>query len=256
MGTFLRFKVSEDQIYQGILEDDRVFPIEGDIYTRWTIGKQGLPLDAIKILAPCVPSKVICVGTNYRSVLAAKGQAVPPEPVIFLKPPSAIIGPGEEIIYPGGVEKLGYEVELAVVIKDKVKAIRAEEALNHVLGTIANDITAKDFMTGGPWTKAKSYDTFLPLGPWIVSGLDPDNLHIMMRVNGKITQDASTSDMVFKVTDIIAYVSNIMTLMPGDVIITGTPPGAGLLQPDDIIEASIEGIGTLTNKVILQKQEI
>lgn len=250
MTTFVRFRTGEGPARYGLLEGERVAAVEGSILTSWTRTGEDFSLRDVRLLAPCEPTKIVCVGTNYQAVLAAKGQAAPPEPVIFLKPPSTVIGPGETIVRPRGVEKLGYEVELAVVMKNKVRNVPREEALQHVLGyTVANDITAKDYMTGGPWTKGKCFDTFLPLGPCIATGIDPDNTPLRAVLNGTVTQDSNTADMVFKVADIIAYVSCIMTLFPGDVICTGTPPGAGLLTPGDVVELSIEGIGTLSNVV-------
>ncbi|BCV24604.1 fumarylacetoacetate hydrolase family protein [Gelria sp. Kuro-4] len=250
MATFLRFQVGDSPARHGLLEGDKVVALAGSIYGAWHRTQEEFQFSAVKLLAPCEPSKIICVGTNYQAVLAAKGQSAPMEPVIFLKPPSTVVGPEEAIRYPRGVQKLGYEVELAVVIKDQVKNASPEKALQHVLGyTIANDITAKDFMTGGPWTKGKCFDTFLPLGPYIVTDIDPNNAGIKSVLNGQVTQDSNTADMVFKVADIIAYVSSIMTLCPGDVISTGTPPGAGLLKPGDVVELSITGLGTLRNPV-------
>lgn len=251
MATFLRFRVGTGPERYGLLEGGKVVALEGDIFASWERTQESFSLEEVRLLSPCMPSKVVCVGTNYKTVLAAKGQAAPAEPVIFLKPSSAVIGPGESICCPHGIEKLGYEAELAAVIKDKVKNVPREEALDHVLGyTVANDITAKDFMTGGPWTKGKCFDTFLPLGPYIVTGLDPNNLAIKAWLNGQVTQDACTADMVFKVADIIAYISQIMTMYPGDVICTGTPPGAGFIKPGDVVEVGVEGIGVLRNPVV------
>lgn len=250
MTTFLRFEVGDGPARYGLLEGEKVVALAGSIYSAWHRTEEEFRLGEVKLLAPCEPSKIICVGTNYQAVLTAKGQSAPAEPVIFLKPPSTVVGPEEAIRYPRGVQKLGYEVELAVVIKERVKNASPEEALQHVLGyTIANDITAKDFMTGGPWTKGKCFDTFLPLGPYIVTDIDPNHAGIKAVLNGQVTQDSNTADMVFKVADIIAYVSSIMTLCPGDVISTGTPPGAGLLKPGDVVELSITGLGTLRNSV-------
>lgn len=250
MPKFIRFSIGEKVGQYGLLTDQEVIELEGSIYTNWTVTDRRYPVNQVKLLAPCEPTKIVCVGTNYKQVLAAKEKPAPEEPVIFLKPSSAVIGPEDNIFYPPGVEKLGYEVELAAVIKDTTKNVTQEDALKHVLGyTVANDITAKDFMGKGPWTKGKAFDTFLPLGPCIDTGIDPNNTNLKSRLNGQLTQDANTSDMVFSVADIIAYVSTIMTLYPGDVIATGTPLGAGLAKPGDVLELSIEGIGTLRNQV-------
>lgn len=250
MTAFVRFALNEEIIY-GVLENEYVKAIEGNIFGNWKVTGNRYPLNEVKLLAPLEPGKIIGVGLNYHSNVVALKASTPKEPVIFLKPPSSVIGPGQKIVYPPDVEELGYEVELAVVIKDRIKNVGREEALNHVFGyTCANDITAKDKMTGGPWTLAKSYDTFQPLGPCIVTDLDPDNLEIEMYLNGKQTQCSNTSDMIFNVSYLISYVSRIMTLNAGDVLITGTPPGSGVLQPGDIIEAKIKGIGVLKNTVV------
>ncbi|ADV80538.1 MAG: hypothetical protein PWQ23_1116 [Thermoanaerobacter sp.] len=250
MTTFVRFKTN-NEVFYGVLDNQIVHVIEGNIFDDWKATETKYPLEEVKLLSPVVPSKIIGVGLNYYSNVAALNAQVPQEPVIFLKPPSAVIGPEENIVYPPDVKELGYEVELAVVIKDTVKNVSRDEALRHVFGyTIANDLTAKDKMTGGPWTKAKSYDTFLPLGPWIVTDLDPSNLELEMYLNGTKTQRGKTSDMIFDVPTLVSYISGIMTLNPGDVIITGTPPGAGFLKPGDHIKAKIEGIGNLQNYVV------
>ncbi|ADQ06243.1 5-carboxymethyl-2-hydroxymuconate Delta-isomerase [Caldicellulosiruptor hydrothermalis 108] len=250
MNLFCRFE-KDNKINYGIVKDNIVQSIEGNIFGDWKVGNESYLLGEVKLLPPVEPSKIVCVGLNYHSTIKRLNAAVPEEPVIFLKPPSAIIGDGDNIIFPSDVKELGYEVELAVIIKDKIKSVNYNEALKHVFGyTIANDLTAKDKMTGGPWTKAKSYDTFLPLGPWIATDLDPNNAKLEMYINGNMTQNGNTSDMVFDVAYLISYISKIMTLCPGDVIITGTPPGAGLLNPGDYVEAKIEGIGVLRNYVV------
>lgn len=250
MTYFVRFAVA-DEVCLGILEDSSVRVIEGDFFSDWRPTDRSYSLSAVKLLPPVTPSKIVCIGLNYHANVKALEAAVPEEPVIFLKPPSALVGPGDNIIYPADVSELAYEVELAVVMKDTVKNISRDEALSYVLGyTCANDLTAKDKMTGGPWTKAKSYDTFLPLGPCIATGLNPDNLTIDMYLNGEKVQSSNTSDMVFSVAELIAYVSTIMTLNPGDVISTGTPPGAGILKPGDRVEARIDGVGSLQNFVV------
>lgn len=250
MTTFVRFKTN-NEVFYGVLDNQIVQVLEGNIFDEWKATETKYPLEEVKLLFPVVPSKIIGVGLNYYSNVKALNASIPQEPVIFLKPPSTLIGSGENIIYPPDVKELGYEVELAVIIKDTIKNVKSDDALKHVLGyTIANDLTAKDKMTGGPWTKAKSYDTFLPLGPWIVTDLDPSNLEIEMYLNGTKTQSGKTSDMIFDVASLVSYISGIMTLNPGDVIITGTPPGAGLLKPGDHLEARIEGIGILQNYVV------
>lgn len=250
MNKYVRFDDGQGAAY-GLLKGDKVVLLEGSISERWEKTNKEYDLKEVKLLAPCEPGKVVGIGINYKEVVNQKGDPMPEEPVIFLKPGTSVIGPNEAIITPKGVKELNYEAELVVVIKDRIKNVSVEDAKNHILGyTCGNDITAKDFMIKGkPWTKGKSYDTFMPIGPCIVQGLDGDNLNIKMYHNGNLTQDSNTSDMVFDVSQIISYVSHVMTLNPGDIISTGTPPGKGNLVPGDIIEVELEGIGRLRNTV-------
>lgn len=198
------------------------------------------------------PSKIICVGLNYKDHAKELKMEPPTHPIIFLKPQTAVIGDGENIIYPEETKELHYEGELAIVIKDKIKNIPVEEAARHILGyTCANDVTARDLQRlDGQWTRAKSFDTFCPLGPEIVSGIDPDNLDIKLYLNDKIKQSSNTSQLVFKPLYLVSFISQIMTLLPGDVILTGTPPGVGPMQKGDVVIVEIEKIGRLTNEVV------
>ncbi|MCG0275718.1 MAG: fumarylacetoacetate hydrolase family protein [Thermosediminibacteraceae bacterium] len=250
MTKFVRFDSGQGAVY-GVLEGEKVFPVSGSIFGKWEKSDWGYRVDEVKFLAPCEPTKVVCVGTNYHEVVEKKGEAAPEEPVIFLKPPTSVIGPEDAIVIPPGVKELNFEVELVVVIKERVRCVSPEEAKNYILGyTCGNDVTAKDFMEKGkPWTRAKGYDTFMPVGPCIATGIDGDNLAIRMYHNGKLVQDSNTSDMIFGVAKLVSFVSHIMTLNPGDLISTGTPPGKGILKPGDIVEAEIEGIGRLKNYV-------
>ena len=251
MNKYVRFD-NDHKIAYGLLEEDKVILIDGCIFGKWEKTDEKYDLKDVKLLAPCEPSKVIGVGINYKSVVNQKGDPMPEEPIIFPKPSSSVIGHDDEIVSPKGVKELNYEAELVVVIKDKIKDVSEEDAKNHILGyTCGNDITAKDFLIKGkPWTKGKAFDTFMPIGPCIAEGLDGDNLNIKMYHNGKLTQDGNTSDMIFNISQIISFVSHIMTLNPGDIISTGTPPGKGNLLPGDVIEVEVEGIGRLTNKVV------
>ena len=199
------------------------------------------------------PSKIICVGLNYRDHAKELKMELPTHPIIFLKPPTAVIGDGDEIVYPiEQTKELHYEGELAIVIKDQIKNIPEKEAGKHVLGyTCANDVTARDLQRlDGQWTRAKSFDTFCPLGPEIVSDIDPDNLNIKLYVNDKIKQSSNTDQMIFKPLYLVSFISQIMTLLPGDVILTGTPPGVGPMQKGDVVIVQIDGIGRLTNKIV------
>ena len=197
------------------------------------------------------PSKIVCVGLNYRDHAEELKMEIPEHPILFLKPPSSLIFHEEAIVYPFQTQELHYEAELAVVIKNRIKNISEEEAPKHILGfTCANDVTARDLQRiDGQWTRAKSFDTFCPLGPKIVSDLDPGNLEIKLYLNGEVKQRSNTSNMIFAVNYLISFISQIMTLEPEDVILTGTPPGVGPMKIGDVVEVEIEGIGRLKNKV-------
>ena len=210
-----------------------------------------LPWEAIHLLPPVQPSKIICVGRNYAAHAAEHHAEVPEIPLIFLKPPSALIGPEEAIILPPQSQQVEHEAELAVVIGKRGRWILPEEAQNHILGyTIANDVTARDLQRrDGQWTRGKGFDTFCPLGPWIDTDFDPADALITCRVNGEVRQMGSTRDMVFSIPRLIAFISSVMTLEPGDVILTGTPAGVGPLHEGDIVEVEIAGLGVLRNPV-------
>jgi 2-keto-4-pentenoate hydratase/2-oxohepta-3-ene-1,7-dioic acid hydratase in catechol pathway len=197
------------------------------------------------------PSKIICVGLNYKDHAAELKMELPSHPIIFLKPPTALIFNGDSIIYPPQTKELHYEGELAVVIKDRCKNITAEEAPQHILGyTCANDVTARDLQRiDGQWTRAKGFDTFCAVGPEIVQGLDPDALGIKLYLNGKLKQNSNTSNMIFEVEYLVSFISQVMTLLPEDLILTGTPPGVGSMQVGDTVEVEIEGIGRLKNQI-------
>ena len=198
------------------------------------------------------PSKIVGVGLNYRSHSLEVGKALPAEPLIFLKPPSAVIGPGEPIRLPAGSLRVEYEGELAVVIGTRAHRLGRAEALGCVAGyTCLNDVSARELQARDrQWTRAKGFDTFCPVGPRVAPGLDPTRLRLVTRVNGVVRQDASTADMVFDVAALIEFISGVMTLEPGDLIATGTPAGVGPLAPGDLVEVEIEGIGVLANPVI------
>lgn len=198
------------------------------------------------------PSKIVAVGLNYYDHAKELGMTVPQQPVIFLKPASTVIASGQAIIYPQSSHQVDYEGELAVVIKNRTKNITPEQAPDHILGyTCANDVTARDLQKiDGQWTRAKSFDTFCPLGPRLADDLDPKNLKIETRVNGQVKQSSNTSNMIFDVYYLISFISQVMPLLPGDVVITGTPPGVGPLQVGDVVEVEIEGIGILENKIV------
>lgn len=197
------------------------------------------------------PTKIVCVGLNYKDHAAELKMPLPAEPVLFLKPPSALIFSGEAVVYPPQTRELHYEAELAIVIRDRCKNVSVEEAANHILGfTCGNDITARDLQRqDGQWTRAKSFDTFCALGPRIVKEVDPDNLRIKLLLNGRVKQDSSTANMIFSVDQLVSFVSQVMTLEPEDVILTGTPPGVGPMERGDTVAVEIAGIGRLENNV-------
>ncbi|HSV30888.1 MAG TPA: fumarylacetoacetate hydrolase family protein [Atribacteraceae bacterium] len=207
--------------------------------------------ERIRLLAPILPTKIIAVGLNYHDHIAEMGHALPTHPVLFMKPPTAVVGPDDLIRLPRISERVDYEAELAVVIGKKTKSVTPASALDRVLGyTCFNDVTARDLQRlDGQWTRAKSFDGFAPLGPHIETDLDPRNLEVACLVNGLIRQRSRTSQLLFPVPELIAFVSQVMTLLPGDVIATGTPAGVGPLRDGDTVEIRIEGIGSLSNPV-------
>ncbi|ADQ04242.1 5-carboxymethyl-2-hydroxymuconate Delta-isomerase [Caldicellulosiruptor owensensis OL] len=216
------------------------------------ISDQSYPLEKLKILPPVKPSKIVCVGLNYKDHAKELGLDLPEKPVLFLKPPTCVIGHNENIIYPEHMSRqVDYEGELAVVIKKECRNVKPQKVDEYILGyTCANDVTARDLQPkNGQWTVAKSFDTFLPIGPIITDEIDPNNSQIKTYLNGKLVQNSNTSNFIFTVQELVSYVSSIMTLKPFDVIITGTPSGIGSMKKGDVIEVEIEGIGRLTNYV-------
>lgn len=235
---YVRF-LSKSEIKKGILISGTEILCNNKIY----------PLKEVKLLAPCVPKKVIAIGLNYADHAREMEMELPEEPTVFLKANSSVIGPGESIIYPNMSHQVDYEAELAIVIKDKVKNISVSEAEQHILGyTCANDVTARDLQKkDGQWSRAKSFDTFCPLGPWIETELDTSNLKIQLLLNGRVKQSSSTAELIFSPSFIVSFLSQIMTLEEEDVILTGTPSGIGSMQRGDKVEVVIEGIGILCN---------
>ncbi len=248
---FVRFQAGRDLPRYGWVYEDKVGPVDGSIFDEYRRQEATLPLDSVRLLAPVVPSKIICIGHNYVDHAHEQGEDVPDIPLLFLKPPSAVIGPGAAIEIPPQSHQVEHEAELAVIIGREGRWIPLEMVKDHILGyTIANDVTARDLeQRDGQWTRGKGFDTFCPLGPWIETELDPADALIRCRVDGEIRQMASTRDMVFTVPQLVAFVSSVMRLMPGDVILTGTPAGIGPLEANNVVEISIEGIGSLMNPV-------
>ncbi len=239
-------------LVEGADEDDlAVAQIAGHPFGAIQLTGVRHPLADVRLLAPMLPSKVVGIGKNYAEHAAEMGGEVPAEPIIFLKPSTAVIGPGDAIAYPPQTSELHHEAELAVVIGRLCRDVPAQRAHEVVFGyTCANDVTARDLQRSDTtWTRAKGFDTFCPLGPWVRTDLDPADLTVTCVVGGELRQAARTSAMVCSVAALIAYVSSVVTLLPGDVILTGTPAGVGPLSVGDEVSVTVEGIGTLTNKV-------
>lgn len=238
----------QGQVRYGIVDED-ITLIEGNIFSNFQVTQHKINIAEVKLIAPCQPSKVVCVGLNYKGHATELNFNLPDEPVIFLKPPTAVIGPGEKIIYPMMSKQVDYEAELGLVIGREAKNIKASEAGDYILGyTCANDVTARDLQSkDGQWTRAKGFDTFMPLGPYIVTGVNPDNLSIELLLNGQVKQSSNTAQMIFNCANLVSFISQIMTLYPGDVIITGTPDGIGPMQVGDKVTVNIANIGQLEN---------
>ncbi len=247
----VRYKIERRTEY-GILDGNRVQSLSGTPYHRIKPANRYHKLSDIKLLAPCAPSKIIALGLNYCSH-ASEFQTPPPdEPLIFLKPSTAVIGPEDNIVYPASSQRVDYEGELGVVIKNRTYQVSAKEAAGHILGyTCFNDVTARDLQyKDKQWTRAKSFDTFAAIGPCIETELDPADIYLETYLNGELKQRASTRDLIFPVAKLVSFISHVMTLLPGDVIATGTTSGIGPMQPGDTIEVKIEPIGTLRNHVV------
>lgn len=244
--------------YGQLSEDATIVALAGDpLYVGVKLLDEQHQVSDVRLLAPVLPrSKVIGIGRNYAAHAAELGNDVPTEPLMFFKPNTSVVGPGDAISYPVQSTNVHFEGELAVVIGRICRDVPAEKATDVIHGyTIANDVTARDLQKSDvQFTRAKGFDTFCPLGPWIETDLDPNDFAEGRRVqtflNGDVAQDGSTKDLIFDIPTLIAYVSSVMTLLPGDVILTGTPEGVGPMLPGDEVEISIEGLGTLTNKVV------
>ncbi len=250
----------EEQTRYGIVEGDRLRPCDGNPFTRLAPLKSVIDLSAVRLLAPVVPPNILCLGLNYRRHAEETGLDLPSEPLIFFKTTTAICGPGDPIVLPAcNPDRIDYEAELAVVIGKRAKDIPEEEAAEFILGyTIANDVTNRAVQfADGQWARAKSYDTFCPLGPAIETDIDGDSLAIKCRLDGRVMQSSNTSDMIFPCRSIVSHLSRCMTLLPGTVILTGTPEGVGFkrnppvfLRAGQTLETEIQGIGTLVNPVV------
>ncbi len=240
-----RFKY-DNEVFKGVVKGERVI-VERGLYSDTFV------LSELEILPPTIPSKIICVGLNYMDHARELKMTIPEKPLIFLKPPSSVIGHLGKIVYPCTVKRVDYEAELAVVVGKRCKNVPSRDAGSVIMGyTCFNDVTARDIQKeDGQWTRSKSFDTFAPTGPFIMDqGLDISDLSIRTRVDGKVRQDSRTSDLIFSVPELIEFISNIMTLEAGDIIATGTPPGVGELYAGNEVEIEIEDIGVLKNSVV------
>lgn len=241
----------------GILEgEDRIFTLNGDIYGQFSKGKELCRLSDIQLLAPAEPTIMVACGMNYRERFQEGGLTnEPEEPIIFFKPATAVVATSEDVIFPSIAKEMRYEGELCVVMKRRAKNVSEKEAMHYVLGyTCGNELGAMDLLKRDRWiTRAKGFDTSGPLGPFLVTDIEPHNLYIKSRLNGHTKQDSHTSLMIFRVDKLISFISRFMTLRPGDVIWTGTPAGCSNVKVGDLMEVEIEGIGTLRNKVVAPK---
>ena len=250
-----RFRNAGRTLY-GVLQEEWLSPIKGSIFRRFTVSDERIPISEVSLLPPVEPSKIVAVGVNYRDHAMERGKPVPDEPLIFLKPPSAVVGPDDIIIYPKMSKRVDYEGELALVVKRKARLLEESEDIDdYILGyTCFNDITARDLQEKDvQFTRAKSFDSFAAIGPCIATDIDPAGVKVKTFINGKLRQSGNTRNMIFPVPYILRFISEVMTLLPGDVITTGTPAGVGPMFPGDRVDVQVEGIGTLSNKVMRVK---
>ncbi len=264
MSKIVRFR-QDGAIHYGLLDEhDMLQVIEGDLFGEWQPTDEFVAMAAIKLLAPVDPPNLIAIGLNYRGHAQEGNMAIPELPAVFLKATTAVCGPEDDIVLPKiAPDEVDYECELAIIIGKKARNVSVSDALAYVLGyTCCNDVSARDVQTrlDLQWARAKSFDTFAPLGPCIATDIDPDNVSIRTRLNGKVMQESNTNDLIFSCAEIISFISQCMTLLPGTVITTGTPSGVGFarkppvfLRPGDVVEIEVDGIGVLRNNVVAEK---
>ena len=251
----VRVDTDVDDITYGAVEPEGIRLHRGTPFVAWEPTETVVPWEQARLLAPVIPTKIVAAGRNYVDHAAEMGNPVPEDPLIFLKPPTSVIGPLQPVRIPPGIGEVHHEAELAVVIGKVARNVAVEDLGPYILGyTAANDVTARDVQRReGKFTRAKGYDTFCPLGPAIDTELDPqEGLSLICRVNGEIRQTGSTGDMVFGVGELVSFITSVMTLLPGDVILTGTPSGVGPIEPGDRVEVEVEGVGVLVNPVTEQ----
>jgi 2-keto-4-pentenoate hydratase/2-oxohepta-3-ene-1,7-dioic acid hydratase in catechol pathway len=250
---YVRFSHDQQTAWGILLQDDLIQPLTAAPYLQGTPRGLPVPVQAVRLLAPCEPSKIVAVGKNYQDHIKEIDNQVPETPILFIKPSTCVNGPDSPIVLPPAslTQRVDYEGELALVISRQAKNVSSAEALNYVCGyTCFNDVTARDIQRkDGQWTRGKGMDGFAPIGPLLTDEVDPDHLMLRTRLNGKIVQESSTSRLIWPVAELIAFISNAMTLLPGDVITTGTPSGIGPIRDGDLVEVIIEGIGNLRSPV-------
>ncbi len=251
---FIWYEKETGKTQAGWVQDDLVGPVHGDIFKEYQRGEATTDIHTVRLLPPIRPGKIICVGRNYAAHAQEHVADIPEFPLLFLKPPSSVIGHEDYIEIPPQSKQVEHEAELAVVIGQRGYWITPEAAFDYIFGyTIANDITARDLQrSDGQWTRAKGFDTFCPVGPWIETDFDPADAMITCHVNGEMRQMASTRDMIFTIRQLIAFASSIMTLEPGDLLLTGTPAGVSPILPGDVVETNIDGIGLMRNPVTVK----
>jgi len=251
---FARFE-EKGEIHSGVVQGEEITAIRGSFLHEYEAAGAKYPISEVRFLPPVLPTKIVCVGQNYRGHIAELGLPVPKEPVIFFKPPSCLVGHKHPIIYPASATRVDYEGELAIVIKKEMKNIRESDALDFVLGyTCFNDVTERNLVSSNPFmlSLSKGIDTFGPCGPYIVTDLDPNRLTLKTYLNGELKQQDNTQNCVFGVQQVLSYISKYIKLLPGDIVTTGTPQGIAPMQPGDRIEVEIEGVGRLKNSVAAQ----
>ena len=242
----------QDEVFYAISEKDAVERLNGAPYDGIVRDGRKYSVENVQLLAPAEPTKIVCVGKNYKAHADEMKEGQPEEPLLFLKPNTCIVGNGDDVVYPAQSKRVDYEAELGVVIGKKAHEVELGHAAEYIFGYIClNDVTARDIQKGdGQWTRGKGFDTFCPIGPWIETELDAGNTRIRSILNGEVRQDSTTAMMTHSIDKLICYMSACMTLLPGDIIATGTPEGIGPMQRGDVIEVEIEGIGTLKNRIV------
>ncbi|MCZ6681460.1 MAG: fumarylacetoacetate hydrolase family protein [Candidatus Poribacteria bacterium] len=263
MSRIARFLKDGTVRYAQLQDADSLQPIAGDIFGSWHLTGETIPLNQVQLLAPVAPTNVIAIGLNYRAHAEESNMPLPERPVIFLKPTTAVCGPNDDIVLPQmAPDEVDYECELTIVIGKTARRVQEDDALDYALGyTCGHDVSARDcqLRLDAQWARGKSFDTFAPIGPWIETDMDPDNAPIRTRLNGEMMQESNTKDLIFSCRELISYLSHCMTLLPGTIIMTGTPSGVGFarkppvfLRAGDVVEIEVEGIGVLRNRVVAE----